>query len=132
MPLAPRTARTGRKDSHVITRMREWWNDPPARGRHRQGLPRVPDEECRRHWDAEQRSVAAYLDRVERAWTILYSVGRRRFYAIASWPADEPLIVEAPTPETLREQMREAELPGPAPSTPWWLPFHHASAARAA
>ncbi|MEV5412225.1 hypothetical protein AB0K60_25750 [Thermopolyspora sp. NPDC052614] len=120
------------EDANVIIRMREWWNDPPARGRHRQGLPLVPSEDCRREWDAAQRSAAARLDRIERAWTILYGLGRRRFYAIAHWPSDEPLIVEAPTPESLREQMREAEVLPSAASAPSWIPPRHAYAVRAA
>lgn len=104
----------------MIGRMREWWHDPPARGRHRQGLPAVRDVDCRRQWDAEQRLAATRLDRAERAWTVLYGVGRRRFYAFAQWAVEEPLIVEASTTEDLREQMREAETPRLRPAAPAW------------
>jgi len=76
---------------------------------HRLGLPAVPQADCRWRWDAAQRTAAARLDRVERAWTVLYGVGRRRFYAFAQRTTDEPLIVEAATVEELREMMRPAE-----------------------
>ncbi|MEV5412123.1 hypothetical protein AB0K60_25210 [Thermopolyspora sp. NPDC052614] len=55
--------------------------------------------------------AAARLDRAERAWAVLYGVGRRRFYAFAQWTVEEPLVVEAPTVEELLDQMREAEVP---------------------
>ncbi|MEV5412133.1 hypothetical protein AB0K60_25260 [Thermopolyspora sp. NPDC052614] len=104
----------------MIDKMREWWHDPPARGRHRQGLPLVRGADCRWQWDTEQRSTAARLDRAERAWTILYGVGRRRFYAFAAWTVEEPLVIEAPTAEELREQMREAEMPRPSTAAQTW------------
>ena len=40
---------------------------------------------------------------------MLYGLGSRLFYAIAAWPAPEPLILHAPTAEGLEERMREAE-----------------------
>lgn len=103
----------------MIGRMREWWIDPPARGRHRLGLPAVPEADCRWRWDTAERAAAARLDRAERAWTVLYGVGRRRFYAFAQWTAEEPLVVEAATVEELREVMREAETPGSYPAAAW-------------
>ncbi len=66
-----------------------------------------------------QRAAAARLDLVERAWTVLYGVGRRRFYAFAQWVTDEPLIVEATTVEALCEVMREAETPALSPAATW-------------
>ncbi|MEV7004956.1 hypothetical protein [Streptosporangium sp. NPDC051022] len=40
---------------------------------------------------------------------MLYSLGERRFYAIATWPTPEPLMVAADTVEELEERMRQAE-----------------------
>ncbi|MEV8639311.1 hypothetical protein AB0395_47425 [Streptosporangium sp. NPDC051023] len=40
---------------------------------------------------------------------MLYSLGQRRFYALAAWPTPEPLIISDDTAEGLAERMREAE-----------------------
>ncbi|RCG32013.1 hypothetical protein DQ384_05590 [Sphaerisporangium album] len=63
-----------------------------------------------RRWDLAKTATAAQLDQVEPGWHIYYSVGLRRFVAIATWRADSPLQVRAATVEELREQMRDAEL----------------------
>ncbi|WP_271219633.1 hypothetical protein [Streptosporangium carneum] len=39
-------------------------------------------------------------------WLILYSLGNRRFYAIATWFTPEPVVVEDDTAEGLEERMR--------------------------
>ncbi|MEV5412051.1 hypothetical protein AB0K60_24835 [Thermopolyspora sp. NPDC052614] len=67
-----------------------------------------------------ERAAAARLDLVERAWTVLYGVGRRRFYAFTQWVTDEPLVVEATTVEGLREVMREAETSALSAASPLW------------
>ncbi|MER7211563.1 hypothetical protein [Streptosporangium sp. NPDC000239] len=76
-------------------------------GRHRDGQPftRV----YRRLWDGPARSEAERLDRSCQWWSVLYSLGQRRFYAIAIWPTPEPLIISDVSPEGLQERMREAE-----------------------
>lgn len=88
--------------------MRAWWIDPAARGRHRQGLAVVAV--ARRRWDVAQCGDAAHLDETEPAWSILYSLGRREFYAIAMWCCDVPLMVHADHPARLCWLMRDAEL----------------------
>ncbi|MEV8635404.1 hypothetical protein AB0395_27475 [Streptosporangium sp. NPDC051023] len=57
---------------------------------------------------------------------MLYSLGNRRFYAVASWPAPQPVIVEHETATGLEARMYEAEMtrvtrretPAPAPAAP--------------
>ncbi|MEV8635523.1 hypothetical protein AB0395_28070 [Streptosporangium sp. NPDC051023] len=90
-------------------------------GRHRAGQPRTTVH--RRLWDGPARAEAECLERSRSAWAVLYSLGRRRFYAIATWPTPEPVIVEDDTAAGLEEQMREKEtifirqpLPSSAPS----------------
>ncbi|GHE29559.1 hypothetical protein GCM10017673_35280 [Streptosporangium violaceochromogenes] len=78
-----------------------------APGRHRDG--QAPTKVHRRLWDGPARSEAERLGRVWPGWVVLYSLGNRRFYAIAAWPAPEPLIVDAGTAEELEERMRDAE-----------------------
>ncbi|MEV7907753.1 hypothetical protein, partial [Streptomyces anulatus] len=63
----------------------------------------------RRPWDLRARAEAERLDREWTGWTILYGTGSRRFHAIATWPAPEPLIISAATPDELERRMREAE-----------------------
>ncbi|GAA4230150.1 hypothetical protein GCM10023075_39220 [Streptosporangium album] len=63
------------------------------KGRHRRGSPAV--QVARREWDRDQRSQAAWLDQAEAGWTVMYGVGGRRFYAIATAQASEPQVVEA-------------------------------------
>ncbi|MEU8143547.1 hypothetical protein [Nonomuraea sp. NPDC048901] len=81
----------------------------PARapGRHRKGQAHT--KAYRRLWDGPARAEAELLDQAWPGWSVLYSLGNRRFYAIAAWPAPRPLIVEDDTPEGLEERMREAE-----------------------
>jgi hypothetical protein len=76
-------------------------------GRHRQGVPATQVHPQR--WDPAKRAAAQQLDLIEPAWAVWYGLGARRFYAIATWPAPEPLIVQARTPDELRDLMREAE-----------------------
>ncbi|MEV7964785.1 ATP-binding protein [Sphaerisporangium sp. NPDC088356] len=77
------------------------------RGRHRRRAPvtQVPP----RQWDLAKRASARHLDQMEPVWAVWYGVGARRFYAAATWPAPEPLIVQAHTADELRDLMREAE-----------------------
>ncbi|WP_424528341.1 hypothetical protein ACOZ38_01895 [Sphaerisporangium viridialbum] len=56
-----------------------------------------------------KQTAARRLDQIEPAWAIWYGVGTRRFYAVATWPAPEPLIVHARTADDLRDLIREAE-----------------------
>ena len=53
---------------------------------------------------------------MEAGWSISYGVGSRRFYAIAVWPAPEPLIVQACAADQLCRLIREAEQTTPKPS----------------
>ncbi|MFC3980710.1 hypothetical protein [Streptosporangium jomthongense] len=76
-------------------------------GRHRDGQPLT--RVYRRLWDGPARSEAERLDRSCQGWSVLYSLGERRFYAIAAWPTPEPLIIFDDSSEGLQEQMREAE-----------------------
>ncbi|GLW13237.1 hypothetical protein Misp01_83650 [Microtetraspora sp. NBRC 13810] len=56
--------------------------------------------------DPAQREAAACLDEASPAWLVLYSLHRRQFYAIAGWPAPEPVILWARTVEDLAQQIR--------------------------
>ncbi len=76
-------------------------------GRHRVGL--TPTTVPRRLWDGPARERAQFMDRSTVDWTVLYSLGRRRFYALATWPAPVPVVVEDDTAEGLRARMSEAE-----------------------
>ena len=94
-------------------------------GRHRAGQARTSVVH-RRLWDGPARAQAERLAQAWPSWTILYGVGSRRFYALATWPAPEPLMVEAATAEELERRMYEAvmavtarrETPLTAPATP--------------
>ncbi|MEU1879204.1 hypothetical protein ABZ470_17970 [Streptosporangium sp. NPDC020072] len=77
-------------------------------GRHRDGLPYAPV--YRRVWDGPARAEAERIDLAWADWTVLYSLGRRSFYAMASWDGPRPVIVEDSTSEGLEERMREAEM----------------------
>lgn len=79
-------------------------------GRHRYGVPYSPVG--RRRWDERQRAQAAHLDAQEPGWSVLYGVWSRSFFAFAVWPAARGVVVDARTPEALREAMREAEALG--------------------
>ncbi|WP_156056550.1 ATP-binding protein [Streptosporangium roseum] len=79
------------------------------KGRHRRGSPAV--QVARREWDRDQRSQAARLDQAEAGWTVMYGVGGRRFYAIATTHVPEPQVVEARTAEELHELIRETGPP---------------------
>ncbi|MEV7008125.1 hypothetical protein [Streptosporangium sp. NPDC051022] len=76
-------------------------------GRHRDGQPRTAVH--RRLWDGPARAEAERLGREWPEWTILYGPGSRCFYALASWPLPEPLMLEDTTPGGLEARMREAE-----------------------
>ncbi|MFD0884109.1 hypothetical protein ACFQ08_06030 [Streptosporangium algeriense] len=76
-------------------------------GRHRNGLPAT--QVYRRVWDGPARAEAERLDQAWTDWTVLYSLGKRCFYAVAGWDDPRPVIVEDPTAEGLAERMREAE-----------------------
>ncbi|MFC3985423.1 hypothetical protein [Streptosporangium jomthongense] len=77
-------------------------------GRHRDGQPYAPV--YRRVWDGPARAEAERIDLAWADWTVLYSLGRRSFYAVAAWDGPRPVIVEDPTGEGLEERMREAEM----------------------
>ncbi|MER7211085.1 hypothetical protein ABT340_28870 [Streptosporangium sp. NPDC000239] len=77
-------------------------------GRHRDGLPYAPV--YRRVWDGPARAEAERIDQVWADWAVLYSLGRRCFYAMAVWDGPRPVIVEDVTGEGLEERMREAEM----------------------
>ncbi|MER7206767.1 hypothetical protein ABT340_06815 [Streptosporangium sp. NPDC000239] len=77
-------------------------------GRHRAGLPYAPV--YRRVWDGPARAQAERIDQAWAGWTVLYSLGSRRFYAVAAWDGPRPVIVEDSTGEGLEERMREAEM----------------------
>ncbi|MFI7534139.1 hypothetical protein [Streptosporangium sp. NPDC049376] len=87
-------------------------------GRHRDGQPYEPV--YRRVWDGPAKAEAERIDQAWADWTVLYSLGRRSFYAVAAWGGSRPVIVEDPTGDGLEERMREAEMiratrPAPAP-----------------
>ncbi|MFF4411547.1 hypothetical protein ACFYY8_03400 [Streptosporangium sp. NPDC001559] len=77
-------------------------------GRHRDGLPYTPV--YRRVWDGPARAEAERLDLAWAEWTVLYSLGHRRFYAMAGWDNPRPVVVEDVTGAGLEERMREAEM----------------------
>ncbi|MFC3980415.1 hypothetical protein [Streptosporangium jomthongense] len=77
-------------------------------GRHRDGQPYAPV--YRRVWDGPARAEAERIDQAWVDWTVLYSLGRRSFYAVAAWDGPRPVIVEDPTADGLEERMREAEM----------------------
>ncbi|GHH68736.1 hypothetical protein GCM10017673_18350 [Streptosporangium violaceochromogenes] len=80
---------------------------PRPAGRHRAGRPYTLVH--RRLWDGPARDQAERLNQAHPEWVVLYGTGSRRFYAIAAWPAPEPVMVEDPTAEGLQDRMREAE-----------------------
>ncbi|MGW4424939.1 hypothetical protein [Streptosporangium sp. NPDC004631] len=107
-----------------------WHRDPRdsgTSGRHRAGQVR-PAVVYRRLWDGPARAQAEQLAQAWPSWTVLYGVGSRRFYALATWQVSEPLMVEAATAEELERRMyeavmtvtarREIPLTTPAPAPP--------------
>ncbi|MFD0891559.1 hypothetical protein ACFQ08_44010, partial [Streptosporangium algeriense] len=71
------------------------------------GQPTVPV--YRRVWDGPARAEAERLDQAWPEWTVLYSLGKRSFYAVAGWDSPQPVIVEDATPEGLEQRMHETE-----------------------
>ncbi|MET8052456.1 hypothetical protein ABZU75_33155 [Streptosporangium sp. NPDC005286] len=61
-------------------------------------------------WDHEARSEAAMLEITCPGWAVLYGTGSRLFHAIATWPTPEPVIICDRTIDSLKTQMREAEM----------------------
>ncbi|MFD0888181.1 hypothetical protein ACFQ08_26875, partial [Streptosporangium algeriense] len=55
------------------------------------------------------RAEAERIDLAWAEWTVLYSLGKRCFYAMAAWDGPRPVVVEDSTSEGLEERMREAE-----------------------
>ncbi|MGW4426092.1 hypothetical protein [Streptosporangium sp. NPDC004631] len=108
-----------------------WRRDPRdshlsgTSGRHRAGQVHTAVVH-RRLWDGPARAQAERLAQAWPSWTVLYGVGSRRFYALATWPTSEPLMVDATTGEELERRMYEAvmtvtarrETPLTAPATP--------------
>ncbi|MEU0517920.1 hypothetical protein [Streptosporangium sp. NPDC006007] len=76
-------------------------------GRHRAGQARTSMVH-RRLWDGPARAQAERLAQAWPSWTVLYGVGSRRFYAMATWATSEFLMVEAATSEELERRMYEA------------------------
>ncbi|MEV4094437.1 hypothetical protein [Streptosporangium saharense] len=77
-------------------------------GRHRDGQPYA--SVYQRVWDGPARAEAERLDQVWADWTVLYSLGKRSFYAVASWDGPQLVVVEDATSEGLEERMQEAEM----------------------
>ncbi|MEU0517883.1 hypothetical protein [Streptosporangium sp. NPDC006007] len=107
-----------------------WRRDPHdthTSGRHRAGQVRTAVVH-RRLWDGPARAQAERLARTWPSWVVLYGVGSRRFYAIATWQISEPLMVDAVSSEELERRMyeavmtvtarREAPLTTPTPPAP--------------
>ncbi|GAA3077586.1 hypothetical protein [Streptosporangium carneum] len=96
-----------------------------APGRHRDGQA-IVSEVYRRLWDGPAREQAKQLDEKWPEWTVFYSLGNRRFYAVAGWSAPQPVLVESDTAEGLEALMYEEEMarvargeaPPPAPVSP--------------
>ncbi|MER7133821.1 hypothetical protein, partial [Streptosporangium saharense] len=76
-------------------------------GRHRDGQPYT--SVYQRVWDGPARAEAERLDQTWADWTVLYSLGKRTFYAVASWDGPQVVVVEDATSEGLEERMQEAE-----------------------
>ncbi|MER7132415.1 hypothetical protein, partial [Streptosporangium saharense] len=74
---------------------------------HRDGQPYA--SVYQRVWDGPARAEAERLDQAWSDWTVLYSLGKRSFYAVASWDGPQVVIVEDTTSEGLEERMQEAE-----------------------
>jgi len=78
-----------------------------AGGRHRLG---VPCEVVKpRAWDRHRRAEAEAINRQEVGRAVLYGPWSRVFWAFEAWPAPCPVMVDARTPDGLREDMRAAE-----------------------
>ena len=90
-----------------------WRRDPHdshlsgTSGRHLAGQARTTVVH-RRLWDGPARAQAERLAQAWPSWTVLYGVGSRRFYALATWATSEPLMVEAADAEELGRRMYEA------------------------
>ncbi len=81
---------------------------PRTPGRHRAGG--ADTKVYQRLWDAPARAEAERLTAAWPNWSVLYSLGRRRFYAIAAWPVPKSLMLESDTSGGLEERMCEAEM----------------------
>ncbi|MFF0572590.1 hypothetical protein [Streptosporangium saharense] len=77
-------------------------------GRHRDGQPYA--SVYQRVWDGPARAEAERLDQAWADWTVLYSLGKRSFYAVASWDGPQVVVVEDATSEGLEGRMQEAEM----------------------
>ncbi|MEV7005716.1 hypothetical protein [Streptosporangium sp. NPDC051022] len=87
------------------------WRRHRTAGRHRnkETGPPVPAAP-HRPWDGPARAEAERLTRTWTGWTVLYGPGSRRFYAVATWPTPEPLVLEDRTSEGLELRIRETEV----------------------
>ncbi|MFF4989238.1 hypothetical protein ACFY19_18755 [Streptosporangium saharense] len=92
-------------------------------GRHRDGQPYA--SVYQRVWDGPARAEAERLDQAWANWTVLYSLGKRSFYAVASWDSPQVVVVEDLTSEGLEGRMQEAEMARMVPAAP---PPHDAPA----
>jgi hypothetical protein len=86
-------------------------------GRHTTGAPLAEFRSTR--WDTAKKAAAEELDRLEPGWLVMYGPWSRRFYAIALWNAPCPVLLDAPTTEELRDQMRQAEVVAMLPAQLW-------------
>ncbi|MEV4098574.1 hypothetical protein [Streptosporangium saharense] len=85
-------------------------------GRHRDGQPYA--SVYQRVWDGPARAEAERLDQAWADWTVLYSLGKRSFYAVASWDSPQLVVVEDATSEGLEERMQDAEMVRMLQTTP--------------
>jgi hypothetical protein len=91
-----------------VNRPLAWYSAAPS-GQHVEGAPAAAVRPI--WWDPASRAAAAELDQLEPGWMVWYGPWSRRFYAIAAWNAPCPVLLDAPTAEELRDQMRQAEDP---------------------
>ncbi|MEU8055726.1 hypothetical protein [Microbispora bryophytorum] len=78
-----------------------------------QGAHRIgsnPPEWRSRTWDRNAHLDARVLDEQWSNWTVFYGTWSRRFYAIALSPVNEPVVVDASTPDKLEALMQHQEM----------------------
>lgn len=70
----------------------------------------MPTPWRRRVWDRHARETARSLDEHWQGWSVMYGPASRRFFAIATWPVCEPLILAARTADELARLMYQTEM----------------------
>ena len=83
------------------------WVTASSSGRHAEGAPLTNVRRTR--WDTAKTAEAGLLQQTEPGWMIWYGTWSRRFYAIATWDAPSPGLLDATTPRQLRDRMRQTE-----------------------